>query len=173
MKKLLTIIVIATALAVGGCFEGPPGPPGPAGAKGDKGDKGDPGIAGPQAQSAQPVQQVHPVLEDRPDPLDLSPREILKGTMAVSRPAAPCRSNDPHPVCRIPDQSGSGRPEARCRCRKSFGAATSVSPRGSAVLVKSRFTRSGFPCLVAFSTDHRKSTPDQIRGRLFPENAPI
>jgi hypothetical protein len=50
MKKLPTIIAIAAALSLGGCFEGPPGPAGPAGApgaKGDKGDKGDPGPAGP------------------------------------------------------------------------------------------------------------------------------
>ena len=42
-------------------------------------------LRAPQAQSAQRVQQVrqvHPVLEDRPAPLDRNPREILKGSMA-------------------------------------------------------------------------------------------
>ncbi len=47
----LTVAWVA-ALALSGCFEGPPGPPGPAGPpgaqgpagpKGDKGDQGEPG----------------------------------------------------------------------------------------------------------------------------------
>jgi hypothetical protein len=42
-------------------------------------------VRAPQAQPAQQVQQVrqvHPVLEDRPAPLDHSPRQIRKGTLA-------------------------------------------------------------------------------------------
>src|SRR5580698_4242049 len=51
MRVLLAIVTLATALSLGGCFEGPQGsagPQGPAGPPGSAGQKGDAGPIGPQ-----------------------------------------------------------------------------------------------------------------------------
>jgi hypothetical protein len=61
---------------------GHPAPPAPRETKATKAIRV---VRAPQAQPAQQVQQVrqvHPVLEDRPAPLDHSPRQIRKGTLA-------------------------------------------------------------------------------------------
>ncbi|WAC29087.1 hypothetical protein [Ancylobacter sp. SL191] len=54
MRSFKLLLVVALALPLAACFEGPAGPPGPAGAKGDAGAPGVAGPAGPAGPAGAP-----------------------------------------------------------------------------------------------------------------------
>jgi hypothetical protein len=115
MRTAMTVLVLVTAVALGGCFEGPAGPAGqsgptgpqgPAGEKGDAGPQGPAGLAGPTGATGLHVLRQSCAAGNQCD-LTCDPGERMisvtcpGGTISTSRnadiEAAAC-SNTPGPA---------------------------------------------------------------------------